>query len=79
VPEIRSHPWYARPLPPLYAQAMGAIMQEQACIDQQVRCLQQQRQQGKAQQVRCTAYAGIQMRVAAVAVLLLMVTSNVVP
>ncbi|WIA40085.1 hypothetical protein OEZ86_013498 [Tetradesmus obliquus] len=36
VPEIRAHPWYRRPLPPLYAQAMGAIMQEQARIDQQV-------------------------------------------
>jgi hypothetical protein len=55
VPEIRAHPWYSRPLPPLYAQATGAIMQEQARIDQQVRVLQQQRQQGKALQVRCGA------------------------
>jgi hypothetical protein len=60
VPEIRAHPWYCRPLPPLYAQAMGAIMQEQARIDQQVREMKQQRQQQHAnntQQVRGSGLA----------------------
>ncbi|KAF8062957.1 SAPK1 [Scenedesmus sp. PABB004] len=36
IPGIREHPWFARPLPPLYANAMGRLNEEQARIDQQV-------------------------------------------
>eukprot|EP00879_Flechtneria_rotunda_P027184 GHRR01029062.1.p1 GENE.GHRR01029062.1~~GHRR01029062.1.p1 ORF type:complete len:211 (+),score=73.67 GHRR01029062.1:167-799(+) len=33
---IRNHPWFCKPLPPLYQQALAAMNQEQASIDQQV-------------------------------------------
>lgn len=36
IPEIRTHPWYVKPLPPPYNVAMADLYNQQRKIDEQV-------------------------------------------